>query len=451
MSHKHHIEKMVNPKRVFALNDLPYKKGTIVYWMQREQRSNHNWALLYAQELAVEHNQPLLVVHNIFDNCNIRKLDFMIKGLKKLEKAFSQKNIPFCVLQGQAQDNILNFINKHNAGALVTDFNPLKFKLQAEDKVAKNLSIPFFRVDAHNICPVMEVSNKKEYAARTIRPKINRALVEFLTDFPQLLTMPKIKIIQNNWDDISKELRVDKTIKPVKWIKSGEDEAFKVLDSFIENRLEYFAEKRNNPNEDACSGLSPYLHFGQISAQQVALSVVNSKASSENKDAFLEELIIRKELADNYCYYNKNYDSVDGFDNWAKATLEEHKEDLREYLYTKEEFENARTHDELWNAAQRQMVNTGKMHGYLRMYWAKKILEWSFSYEEAFDTAIYLNDKYELDGCDPNGYVGVAWSIGGVHDRAWGQRDIFGKIRYMSFRGCKNKFDVDSFIKCYNQ
>ena len=192
--------------------------------------------------------------------------------------------------------------------------------------------------------------------------------------------------------------------------------------------------------------MSPYLHFGHIAAQRLALLVKAAKVPAREKEAYLEELIVRRELADNFCYYNRNYDSFTGFPEWASKTLDEHRADKREYLYSRDKLEQGKTHDELWNAAQRQMMVQGKMHGYLRMYWAKKILEWTKSPEEAMAIAIYLNDRYELDGRDPNGYTGIAWSIGGVHDKAWQERPIFGKIRFMSYAGCTRKFDVKKYI-----
>ena len=161
----------------------------------------------------------------------------------------------------------------------------------------------------------------------------------------------------------------------------------------------------------------------------------------------LEELVVRRELSDNFCYYNDRYDSVEGFPDCAIQTLRNHREDRRPYAYSLSQLEGAGTHDELWNAAQMEMVKKGKMHGYMRMYWAKKILEWTGSPEEAFEIALYLNNRYELDGRDPNGYAGCAWSIGGVHDRAWFERPLFGKIRYMSYNGCKSKFNVNDYIR----
>jgi len=218
------------------------------------------------------------------------------------------------------------------------------------------------------------------------------------------------------------------------------------LQDFIENKIEKYLADKNDPIKDACSGLSAYLHFGQLSAQRVALEIIKNISKSESVDSFLEELIVRRELSDNYCYYNPLYDSVEGFPEWAKRSLNTQRKEKREFIYTQEVFEAAYTHDPLWNAAQNEMKQSGRMHGYMRMYWAKKILEWTASPEEALKIAIYLNDKYQLDGRDPNGYVGCAWSIGGVHDRAWANRPVYGKIRYMNFNGAKRKFSVDEYI-----
>ncbi len=216
---------------------------------------------------------------------------------------------------------------------------------------------------------------------------------------------------------------------------------------FLSQKLAAYNERRNDPTLDGQSDLSPYLHFGQVSAQKLAWEVRRRALDTPSGDAFLEELIVRRELSDNFCLYNEKYDSFEGFPAWAQKSLNAHRGDKREFLYSPKQFENAATHDELWNACQREMVQRGKMHGYMRMYWAKKILEWSASPEEALATAIDLNDRYELDGRDPNGYAGVAWSIGGVHDRAWFERPVYGQIRYMNANGCKAKFDVASYLR----
>jgi len=218
------------------------------------------------------------------------------------------------------------------------------------------------------------------------------------------------------------------------------------MKGFLEQGLSVYKARRNDPSLQGQSNLSPYLHFGQISAQRIVLEALQNPARKASRDAFLEELIVRRELSDNFCYYNSQYDRFGGFPAWARKTLDEHRKDKRPYLYTLKQLENAATHDDLWNAAQIEMVKQGKMHGYMRMYWAKKILEWTGSPEEAIEAAIFLNDKYELDGRDPNGYAGIAWSIGGVHDRAWGERPVFGKVRYMSRAGSRSKFDINKYI-----
>lgn len=442
---------MINEKRVRLLQKGNETNGPVIYWMSRDQRVHDNWALLFAQELAVEKKKNLAVVFNLvptFLEATIRQYGFMIKGLQQVESELNKFNIPFFLTRGNPENEIPLLLNKLNASILVSDFDPLKIKRIWKRDVAKKINIPFFEVDAHNIVPCLFISNKVEFGAYTIRPKIHKALPEFLDEFPELKKMKSSELQSEkiNWTEIINSLEVNKKVKEVDWIKPGEANAQITLKEFLESRLDRYAEDRNDPNKNALSNLSPYLHFGQISAQRVALTVEQFYKKNPSAEAFLEELIVRRELSDNFCYYNPKYNSFEGFPDWAKKTLNDHRKDKREFTYTLEEFEQAKTHDELWNAAQMEMVTTGKMHGYMRMYWAKKILEWSKSPEEALRIAIYLNDKYELDGRDPNGYVGCAWSIGGVHDRAWTERPVFGKIRYMNFNGAKRKFDVQSYI-----
>ncbi|MFA7245180.1 MAG: deoxyribodipyrimidine photo-lyase [Candidatus Magasanikbacteria bacterium] len=441
------------PNRSRQLNNFEYKKGAIVYWMSRDMRVHDNWALLYALKAGQKNEAPVAVVFNLvptFLGATLRQYDFMLKGLQTLETELKKYNIPFFLTWGKAEEEIPKFVKKNKVGIIVSDFSPLKINRNWKNSIIKNIEIPFLEVDAHNIVPCFVASNKQEYGAYTLRPKINKILKDYLTEFPKVV-IQKInfptKAKKINWKNVYKKIEVDKNVKPIDWLSSGENFAKQQLKSFIKNSLNQYHLDKNDPNKNAVSNLSPYLHFGQISAQRIALEINKSEASKTAKETFLEELIVRRELSDNYCFYNPNYDSLKGAPNWALTTLQEHSQDKREYLYSKKQFEEAKTHDDLWNSAQKEMVTTGKMHGYMRMYWAKKILEWSKSAKEAFKIAIYLNDKYELDGRDPNGYVGVAWSIAGVHDRAWFEREVFGKIRYMNYNGCKNKFDVNSYIK----
>lgn len=443
----------INRNRVRQLNDIAYEDGPIIYWMDREERSDDNWALLFAQDLADRYDQPLLVVFNLVNGYlggGKRQYQFKVDGLRELDDRFQEKGIPFVILQtNETADDLLEFLIEQSPGAVVTDFCPLRISRKWRKRVNEALTVPFFEVDAHNIVPVWVTSDKQEYAARTIRPKIHEHLNDYLIPFGSLYerdqTWPQT-IPETDWEAIE-AAAPENGPDPVDWIESGESAARRALERFINTRLKGYDEKRNDPTLNHLSHLSPYYHYGQLAPQTAILVVKQANAPMKDRDAYIEEAVVRRELSDNFCYYNEHYDSPKGFPDWAKKTLKKHKSDKREYVYTKEEFENANTHDELWNAAQMEMVKYGKMHGYMRMYWAKKILEWTNTPEYAMEVAIYLNDKYELDGRDPNGYVGVAWSIGGVHDRAWTERDVYGKVRYMNRNGCERKFDVDEYIK----
>ena len=441
----------MRPERIATLKDVPYLKGDIVYWMSRDCRVSDNWALIAAAEMAKEKGVGLYVVYCLapsFLEATIRHYGFLMDGLMEVEERLKTKDIGFALLSGYADRVLPKWLLKMKAGALFTDFDPLSIKKRWKDKIARNINIPFFEVDARNIVPARFVSDKKEWAARTLRPKLKKLLPGFLEEFPSLPSgLPETDLPATKWAKAESSLEVDFEIREVKWLRPGERAGKRMLNKFIDEKLPRYSEMRNDPNEDVLSDLSPYLHFGMISAARVAMEVKDSSAPEEDKKAFLEELITRRELADNFCLYEPLYDSFEGLPEWGRKTLRSHKRDKREYVYSSRKLESGKTHDPLWNAAQNQMVVTGKMHGYMRMYWAKKILEWSRTPEEAIRTAIRLNDRYELDGRDPNGYAGIAWAIGGLHDRPWPERKIFGKVRYMSAGGAASKFDTDAYIK----
>lgn len=430
------------------------EKGPVVYWMSRDQRVHDNWALIHAQECAIEHKSPVIVVFCLvpsFLGATIRQYDFMLRGLQEVENILESLNIPFYLLEGFPEKVMPGFLKKYGIKNLITDFDPLRIKREWRKKVAEEAGITFYEVDSHNVVPCWIASGKQEYGAYTLRPKIRRLLGGFTDGFPELKRHPfqwNASARRVDWQKIRKGLDVDLSVGRVDWLASGETAARELLMKFLAEGINHYNTLRNDPNKNGVSHLSPYLHFGQISAQRVLLELEKTAADrNESGAAFIEELVVRRELSDNYCYYNPDYDIFDGLPNWAKKTLDEHRKDKREYLYRLDDFEYGRTHDDLWNAAQMEMVLKGKMHGYMRMYWAKKILEWTESPEEAYEIAIYLNDKYELDGRDPNGYTGIAWSIGGLHDRAWNERKVFGKIRYMSYNGCRSKFNVKDYIE----
>jgi deoxyribodipyrimidine photo-lyase len=433
-------------------SDLGLKKGNVVYWMSRDQRVEDNWALLEAQKRAMQYKGSVIVVFCLqksFKNANQAQFKFMLEGLRQVEESLRKLNISFHVLYGQPSEVFSGFLAQHNVSQVVTDFSPLRESRKWKGKLAKSIKIPLVEVDAHNIIPCWEASEKKEYAAWTFRKKVNKKLGNYLVEFPKLKKQDR-SALQNfekvDWDRVYKFVKPSKhTYKKVKF-KPGEAQAKKILSEFISKKLKHYADQRNDPNADAESNLSPYLHFGQISAQRVALEISRIKKYKESREAFLEELIVRRELADNFCYYEPKYDNFEGFPDWAKKTLQARQSDPRQYNYSLKELEQAQTHDKAWNCSQKELLFYGKIHGYMRMYWAKKILEWSPSPEQALKIAIYLNDKYGFDGRDPNGYAGISWSIGGVHDRPWPEREIFGMVRYMTSSGLRRKFDTNLYV-----
>ncbi len=442
----------IAPQRVRLLKEGNDTGGPVVYWMTREQRVADNWALLQAQNFAMKHKRPLVVVFCLvpdYPGANIRHYGFMLKGLQEVEHNLQKLEIPFILLPGNPPETLARYLKKIKGAFLVTDFDPLRIKRFWQNDVAANMEGSFYVIDGHNIVPCWHASPKQEYGAYTLRPKLKKLLPGFLCDFPAIVShsvgSKKISAAPVDWQKMYRYVR-DHSVQEVDWLMPGETAARVSAERFVKEGLQKYIQNRNDPNLDGQSNISPYLHFGHVAPQRVALLVNGSKIYAEAKEAFLEELIIRRELADNFCYYNENYDRFEGFPNWARKTLNDHRADKREYQYSRETFEQGKTHDELWNAAQHQMVEWGKMHGYLRMYWAKKILEWSASPEQALRTAVCLNDKYELDGRDPNGYTGIAWSMGGVHDRAWKERTVLGKVRYMSYAGCVRKFDVKQYV-----
>lgn len=437
----------IHPARIFALNERPASPGPVLYWMSRDQRVCDNWSLLHARSLAGD--EPLFVAFCLVDDypgATLRHYDFMLHGLMEVERDLAALNIPFILLKGDPGRKVPDLAARLGVSAVVTDFDPLRIKQKWQVDAASRLTVPLIEVDAHNVIPARHVSDKQEYAARTIRPKIHRLSSEFLEEFPEL--EPQNKRPEGfdpvDWDRVRRDLKVDDAVQPVDF-EPGEAAAHRALDAFIDKRLHLYADRRNDPVAEATSRLSVYYHFGQLAPQRAALAVAAS-GRGEGQAAYLEELIVRRELSDNFCLHNPYYDSLDGAPDWARKTLDEHRADPRPYLYSPEQFEAAETHSRLWNAAQLQLIHSGHMHGYLRMYWAKKILEWSATPEEALAIVIRLNDRYSLDGRDPNGYVGALWSVAGLHDRPWKTRAVFGSVRYMNENGCRRKFDVEAFI-----
>lgn len=455
---------LIDSRRIFEITQAGYipinadltcmdDAECIVYWMSRDQRIHDNWALITCLRESKQRNIPIRILFTLvpeFLDATLRQYHFMLHGLEEVQQTAHSMGIPFhLILDSNPGKIAIAFAQEKKAGMIITDFDPLKIKLEWKKNACMGMPCPFYEVDAHNVIPARFISQKTEFAAYTLRPKVHRLLNDFLLPYPDTAQFKQTSIsIEDSFtaEDILKKVSVRRDVEKVNTYQPGTQSALSTLDLFIQKKLENYGVRRNDPNAEHVSDMSPWLHFGNISSQTIALKVKQQDQNKESIDSYLEELIVRKELADNYCLYTPDYDNFNGFHNWAQTSLNAHRTDIREYTYTQTQFEQAETHDALWNAAQIEMVNTGKMHGYMRMYWAKKILEWTNSPEEAQVIAIYLNDTYELDGRDANGYTGIAWSIGGVHDRAWFERPIFGKIRYMNANGCKSKFDVKRYI-----
>jgi deoxyribodipyrimidine photo-lyase len=425
----------------------------VVYWMRRAQRARDNPALNVAIEAGNLLGKPVVVFFQLLahaHHANLRHYEFMRQGLRELPEDLKKRRVGMVLWRG-ADHRAAKFFAQVRPCMVISDENPLRSAERATERLARELRVPLWTVDADVVVPT-RLFGKEHFAARTIRPKIRALLGQFLA-------APKNPNARVAWrrpaglksmeadESLFDHFAIDRSVQPVARFAGGNAPARATLRLFIRDGLAGYALRRNQPHVEGTSRLSPYLHFGQISVQRIATEVAQAKAPVGDKRAFLEELIVRRELAVNFVRFNPQYDSADASEPWAERTLKAHEKDLRGVSYSAAQLENAETHDPLWNAAQKQMVLSGWMHGYLRMYWAKKILEWSPSPAAAFEIAVRLNDRYELDGRDPNGYAGIAWAIVGKHDRAWGpERAIYGKIRYMSYQSTSRKFDSRAYI-----
>lgn len=451
-----------SPQTPFSYSDSksPNEHSCVVYWMTRDHRVSHNWTLSAAQQLAREAGVPVRVVFALRKNLKPhlgtdRLVRFMLSGLHEVAQSLDQYGIPFDLVFDEPEKSIPQYAQKTNALAVLTDFFPIKPYTEWQKSIHRMLSCPLYIVDSHNVVPVWEASDKREYAARFLRKKVHALLTDWLHETPQLIKQKPVLSLNehafSSVESVLSKLSFDKHILLPTKVRPGSAAAQDTLKTFLAERIQKYADKRNDPNADVLSNLSPYLHFGHISSHEV-LKAVESEYDLHNSsiEPYVEEILVRKELSDNYCHYTTDYDSPNGYPDWAVKTLAKHAADPRTHLYTLDQFANAQTHEPLWNAAQNQLRISGKMHGYLRMYWAKKILEWSKSVSDAHQTAIYLNDLYSLDGRDPNGYTGIAWSLGGVHDRPWFERPIFGTIRYMNAAGATKKFSTKEYCATWN-
>ncbi len=446
----------IHDSRIQFLNDLDLRQGNyVLYWMQQSQRAETNHALEYAVQQANQMHQGVLVVFGLMDDypeANWRHYTFMLEGLQDTQAALAKRGIKLVVQKGNPADVALAAGQK--ASLIVCDRGYLRHQRQWRKKVARDASCRVVQIESDVVVPLEVVSNKAEYAARTIRPKIHKHLNDYLVEFkPTKIKKSSLQLRVSGIDlkpidAILKKMSLDRSVVPVSHLfKGGFAQACKIFTDFLDHRFKNYVANRNQPQTDDVSHMSKYLHFGQISPLYLALQILKTeKRFKEARETYLEELIVRRELAMNFVFYTPKYDSYRCLPNWAQKTLSAHKKDKREQTYTRRQLESARTHDEYWNAAMREMKSTGFMHNYMRMYWGKKILEWSQSPEQAFKTTLAINNKYFLDGRDANSFTGVAW-VFGVHDRAWFERPIFGKIRYMAASGLERKCDIQAYVK----
>ncbi len=445
---------MIHKERVRELNDNKLRnREYVLYWMQSSQRAQYNPALEYSIQKANRIHKPVIVYFGLTDDfpeANERHYYFMLEGLQEVKIALANRGLQMVVLQESPELGAIKLAK--DASLVVVDRGYLKIERKWRSQVAESISCPLIQVESDVVVPVEEASPKEEYSAATFRPKITKKLTRYLVPLSENIAKAESLRLSSDFDSFDIDdtenaldrLNIDKSVNRVQDFRGGINEAKRRLQDFLRHGLGQYSELRNDPTRAALSNMSPFLHFGQISPLYIALKV--AATDSPGKEAYLEELIVRRELARNFVFYNHNYHSFDCLPSWAKKTLNKHSKDPRKHIYRLPELESGETHDKYWNAAQREMTRRGKMHGYMRMYWGKKILEWSRTPQEAFALALHLNNKYELDGRDANGYAGVAWCFG-KHDRPWKERDVFGTVRYMNEQGLKRKFNADKYAK----
>ena len=429
----------------------------VVYWMQKAQRALENPALETAIACGNALGLPVVAYFSVipnYPNANLRHYHFLQQGLHDVADGMTERGVGFVVRRPTDGDTLEKFLDEVSAAMVVGDENVCREPERWRAALAKKLRVPFFTVDADVVVP-SRIFGKSFVLLHHFRPHLHKQLAEFL------VPVKKVKV-QHEWENklpsysLEKDItegfdKLDRSVGPVATFVGGTKAALKRLNEFTETQLADYDERRNHPEARGTSQMSPYLHYGHISPIMIALAVKDAvkrgKATQDVADKYLDELIGWRELAVLFCKYNLNYDNWECAEPWAKKTLTAHAGDKRPWSYSLKQLENAETHDELWNASQRQMVRDGWMHNYMRMYWAKKILEWSPDAGRAYERAVYLNDKYELDGRDANGYAGIAWAIVGKHDRPWFDRPVFGLVRYMSGESTGKKFDSKRYIE----
>jgi deoxyribodipyrimidine photo-lyase len=450
---------VIEPTRLAILEERPPRNDAdyVLYWMQQAMRAEGNLALDRAVECANELRLPLVVCFGLtgaksppYPDANARHYAFLLQGIAEVAETLERRGILFVLRLGSPDDVVIGLSKR--AALVVCDRGYLKPQRAWQERVVKEAGCRIERVEADAVVPLDLVSTKHEFAARTIRPKIERHWEDYLVEHPapRLRHMAGGLSLKSDVDPCQPEkilacLKLDGEVGPVRRFAGGQKAARRRLAAFVESALDGYGENRNAPEAGAVSHLSPYLHFGQISPLEIALAARTAKAPRPDRQSFLEELVVRRELAFNHVWHEPNYDAWAGLPAWARRTLGEHAKDERPLRYSRARLEAGETHDEHWNAAMREMRETGYLHNRMRMYWGKKIIEWTNSPEEAFRTALALNNRYFIDGRDANSFTNIAWLFG-LHDRPWFRRPIFGTVRYMGAATLK-KFDAKAWLK----
>lgn len=448
--------------RIRKLNEAPLRPGAryVLYWPQMNRRAESNHALQYAIELANQQGLPVLCYEGLtctYAHANDRLHTFLLEAVPATAARLRKMGVgyAFYLRARRSDSNDALYQLARHAAAVVTDDYPVFIAAGHNASVPRRLDVAYFAVDSSCIVP-MSLLVKREYAAYTIRPKIHKLLPQYLRPAPA--ARPEhawhgdapdfhVEVTERNIASLVANCEIDHGVAPSLAYGGGPVEAERHLQHFLQHNLRHYEKQRNEPSRHATSNLSPYLHFGHISSLQAALAATDYAADQHlDAAAFLEELIVRRELAFNFARHAKNPQGFDDLPDWARATMRQHAEDPRDPQFTPLQMEQAATYDPLWNATQKELLLRGRIHGYYRMYWGKKIIEWSATYEQALETMIYLHDRYALDGRDPNTYTNILWCFG-LHDRPWFNRPIFGVLRYMSFNGMKSKTNVNAYIE----
>ena len=446
--------------RILVRRDGPLRPGArcVVYWMQRALRIHENPALDVAVNTANLLGLPVIVFFSVipnYPNANLRHYHFLQQGLRDVEEDAKERGVGF-ILRRHPENSLEKFLEEVEAAMVIGDENPCREPERWRRVLARRLKIPYWTVDADVVVP-SSVYGRDYFLLQHMRPRLKELQPRFLvaprSPRPQhVYAKPKSLATLSLNDDITAGFNdLDRTIKPVDTFTGGTHAALRHLKAFVSHGLKDYATTRNQPELNGTSRLSPYLHFGNIGPITIALAVEKALAGGQipqaARDRYLDQVIAWRELSVLFVKYNDNYDNWECAAPWARNTLLEHTGDQRRFRYTFDQLQRAETHDDLWNAAQRQMTETGWMHNYLRMYWAKMILEWAPDPARAYEWAVILNDRYELDGRDPNGYAGIAWAIVGKHDRPWFNRPIFGLVRPMSGASISKKFNAHAYIE----